>query len=358
MSQFKIGGAGISGLTAAIYLAKNEHDVLVYEKKKEIGSNPITYQGLICTSGGVLSKSNIRNYLGKLNIKMDFNCKEVEKEEVILDNGNWFELDVKAVLGQRGGKKSIEYSLYKQAKKLGVKFRFNSDARKEKIDIVATGPSRLDAIVTGAVYEGVKFPKDRILVRIDDRFSPRGCFFWIIPHGKNRIEVMNMVSQPWVSQAKKFYHKAVTKHPRIAEILDGAEKLYEINKGGNCYLPKSAKKGDVLYVGEAAGFQDPFTGYGSLIAIESGFLAAKALNENLDYDKLWKSVLLPTLKVLYAKRQRLFTSIFGSKLISLAVSLMHKRKNKKTKIEKIFGNQLMVKFLSKIQLMRTKNGDM
>jgi flavin-dependent dehydrogenase len=326
---------------------------VIYEKRDRV-SLPLPYHIHLYHPSGILNKEEIEKYLKKCNIRMDFKYKYFKKEELILDNGKQIEWNYPFLWAQRGGKKSIEDSLYKQAKKLGVKFKFNSDARKEKIDIVATGPSRTDVVGTGTVYDGVKFPKDRILGIIDDRFSPRGWFFWIIPHGNNKVEVMNTVSQPWVSQANKLYHKAVTEHPRIAEILDGAEKLYDICGGGNCYLPKSAKKGNSLYVGEAAGFQDPCMGYGAMFAIESGFLAAKALNENLDYDKLWKSVLLPTLEILYAKR--LFTSLFGSKLLSFVINSRYKRENKKTKIEKIFRNQFVRKILSKIQLMRTRDG--
>jgi flavin-dependent dehydrogenase len=246
MTQFKISGAGLSGLSAAINLAKNGNDVAVYEKGREHIKRAASYHCLshISTPHG----KNLKKYLKRYDIKINFNCKSFNRAELILDNGKQieFKLNDPVIFVQRGNKKSIEYSLYKQAKKLGVKFKFDSDARKEHIDIVATGPSRTDVVGTGAVYDGVDF-KHKYLVMFDDRFSPRGWYLYIVPHGKNRIEVMNIVSQPWVSQANKLYHKAVTKHPRIAEILDGAERIYNVGGWANCYIPKSAQKNNSIF---------------------------------------------------------------------------------------------------------------
>jgi flavin-dependent dehydrogenase len=147
----------------------------------------------------------------------------------------------------------------------------------------------------------------------------------------------------------------VKEHQRISEIVDGAEMLYTIGGRGNYYLSKSAKKGNSLYVGEAAGFQDPCMGFGILFAIESGFLAAKALNENLDYDKLWKQKLLPEIKLNFARR--FFTSIFGSKIITFTLNNGPKKRSvKKTTFEKVFLNRLTIALFSKIQSVRMISG--
>jgi len=55
------------------------------------------------------------------------------------------------------------------------------------------------------------------------------------------------------------------------------------------YLAKSAMVKNTLITGEAAGFQDFQFGIGIRRSITSGYLAAKSIIENIDYDNLWKS---------------------------------------------------------------------
>jgi flavin-dependent dehydrogenase len=58
----------------------------------------------------------------------------------------------------------------------------------------------------------------------------------------------------------------------------------------NAYLLPEARKGNVLYAGEAAGFQDALFGFGMRFAMLSGALAASALLDGAPqaYDRLWK----------------------------------------------------------------------
>jgi hypothetical protein len=81
----------------------------------------------------------------------------------------------------RGGKTSLEYGLYNQAKSLGVQFRFNEEVKESEADIIATGHFRCDMLAFGGVYEDLDFPKDRFLYMHDDRYSPRGWYLYITP---------------------------------------------------------------------------------------------------------------------------------------------------------------------------------
>ncbi len=59
--------------------------------------------------------------------------------------------------------------------------------------------------------------------------------------------------------------------------------------GANFLLPRSARRGDLLFTGEAAGFQDALWGFGMRFAMVSGYLAARAVlgNAPADYDRIW-----------------------------------------------------------------------
>ncbi len=58
----------------------------------------------------------------------------------------------------------------------------------------------------------------------------------------------------------------------------------------NFLYPRSARKGDLLYAGESAGFQDALWGFGMRYAMLSGCLAAQALlaARPEGYDRLWR----------------------------------------------------------------------
>lgn len=354
MARFTIGGAGIAGLTAAINLAQDGHEVIVYEKQPRIGNRPVTYQGI---SRRTLGIEDAGKYLKDRGIRMTFNHRLFKREELILDNGKTIKVNHTSppLLIQRGGTGSLEYSLYEQAKKCGVNVKFNKDSRGMRTDIVATGPSRIDCLATGAVYEGANFPDDTFLVLFDDKYSPKGWYLYVIPHRRGRVEIMNCVSTPFCSRVKKLFQKAIAEHPRIRGIIDGAEKIYEVGGRGNFFVPETCMKDGSLYAGEAAGFQDAFMGYGILFAIESGFLAAKALSEHLDYDALWKESLLYKLKISYAKR--LFTSLFGSKIVPLLLgSGLSNRTSMKTSTESFLRCHQVIELFSGIQLWRSRRG--
>lgn len=349
MSAITIGGAGIAGLTAAIHLVKNNHEVVVHEINCGIGRRPKSYQGF--SPMNPTDRWKIKEYFRERKLKIGFHYSKLNEHEVVLDNNKRINFSYKKpyFLIDRGGPASLEYSLYKQAKKEGVIFNFNADARKQHADIVATGPSRIDYAGFGKVYEGANLPKDKGFTLFDDRFSPRGLYLYVFPRGKNRVEVLNGVSRPFVPKIREYYEKAV-QHPRVKEILDGANPLYTFGGIGNYFVPHSAQRNGSLYAGEAAGFQDPFMGFGMCLAIESGILAARAINEKIDYDMLWKNTILPSLILQYGRR--FFTSILGSRVISYYL----RNGIPKTRLNEDWGQNFpFLDLFAKIQMSITRN---
>jgi len=71
----------------------------------------------------------------------------------------------------------------------------------------------------------------------------------------------------------------------------------------NFYFLKKAHINQQYYIGEAAGFQDYLAGFGMLYAFKSGYLAAKSIIEDCDYDRLWQKVLLKPMQISAVNRK-------------------------------------------------------
>ena len=296
--MINILGGGLSGLSAAINLAKEGEAVTVYEKRNDIG-------GQIKPNYQAVSKigDNINKYLNSLNLNPDFDVTLISKAYICTRKRDIFvSLAESSALVLRGGKTSLEYGLYKEAKSLGVKFEFNSNKKENEVDIVAIGPKWCDAVAFGAVYENLNFEKDCFLNMYDERFSPTGWYLYIVPFPDGKFEVINCVSQPYVSQVKKLFFAAIKEREILKEIIGENKPIHYFGGFGGVAMPKSAVVCGRIYIGESAGFQDSFRGFGIKYALESGYLAAKSIVHNKDYDKLWKKRFKKELKKSFSRR--------------------------------------------------------
>ena len=308
MRIIQVRGAGLSGLSAAINLKLRGFHPIVHEKNASVGMQTRSnFQVLKCNSP--------EEYLSSINLRPTFSRLEFSKA-ILSTPGRDIELNLKSrvFFVKRGGADSLETGLFKQAEKIGVDFKFNSNI--EKAEINATGPRRVDASAYGVSFESKSFPKDYFLMMYDDRYSPKGWYLYAVPYGKDKVKVVNCCSMPYCSKAKQLLFKALKERSILKQYFEGLKPVDEFAGYGGCWIPKTAVIDGVIQIGEAAGFQDPFRGFGMNFALESGFLAAKAIAENQDYDKLWKERFMPQFRLDYSRR--FFMSIFGSMLVDLA----------------------------------------
>ncbi|VVC01932.1 Uncharacterised protein [uncultured archaeon] len=124
---------------------------------------------------------------------------------------------------------------------------------------------------------------------------------------------MNCVSQPNVPQLSRLTQKALSERKMLRDFLGGKRKTASFGGSGSAKVPKSAFIGGKYYVGEAAGFQDPFMGFGIKYALLSGKLSSDAITQGKDYDSLWKGAVLPGMKKDLARRFPL--SLFGDAIV-------------------------------------------
>jgi flavin-dependent dehydrogenase len=296
MMRIKIIGGGIAGLTAAINLKKAGMDVEVHERKRYCGKHTGDFQFL----ENWTFKNDALDMLRSMNVQTDFYVRPRHTQEAVSPSGKlYFGTSHKPAiyLVKRGrSRDSIDRSLESQCLQMGVKLVFNSKLKSQEADIIATGIKKPEFIATS-----VMFPCEhayRSVLIFDDNLSKEFYSYFIVNDNVGEITCVNPVGRK--------DHIA-----RLEKTVQRCEKIFAIKVKKNIerysaplsFKPlRTARKNDQYYVGEAAGFQDCFLGFGMMYAFKSGYLAAKSLLEDLDYNQLIENELLKPMLVSCANR--------------------------------------------------------
>lgn len=278
MKSIKILGAGISGLTAAINLAKAGYKVDVYERNKDVG---MRFGGDLQGLENWSEKENVIDSLKRMNIKINFDCDPFSK--ISISNGfGVSEIDLKKngyYLVKRGNiPGSLDHGLKSQALEAGVEIHFGEIFAPEKADIVATGPIQGEV---GAIAKGIIFKtktKDTAIGILNDKAAYKGYSYLLITKGYGCMcsvvfGELGRINECF-EETKKVFSGIIK-----ADIRDPK------NVGGvGCFSARNIfRRDNNLFVGEAAGLQDMLWGFGMRYAFNSGFLAAQSIINNEDY---------------------------------------------------------------------------
>ena len=181
----------------------------------------------------------------------------------------------------------------------------------DNLDMKATGARYVNGMGYGCHYKDVEVDENTIIFLLNDEFAPKG-YAYAIPYGKNEISIvitsfqnnnfrnMNLLFQNLINKIKIF-----------SDLTKNAVQGDYFAKIGFYSIPETARIKNTLLVGEAAGFVEADRGFGMHYALESGYLASKALSENSDYDLLWKKSF--EIELLKAFRKRLILNKLGNK---------------------------------------------
>lgn len=284
--RVKIAGAGISGMAAAITLARAGVQVDVFEKKRRVGSD-----------GGAHTEG-LRNYIGRdameelsqfgLEIKPYSAVQKVVRRSASFSNivrGLSFYL-----IERGGGTGTAEDQLVLQARSLGVKFRFQESLPAKETEIVATGPPRDGANIRAAGYRLVAhdspYPQDEVLSLFDNRYAPCG-YICLLP-GSSSASLYGITWRPISHQDFMRRIRRAMQETFLKDVLRGFRICGEIS--GRGYFSTNpfdtSDDGERLYCGEAAGFQDPVAGFGFRYAALTGVMAAQSLLGHGDYRRM------------------------------------------------------------------------
>lgn len=314
-TRIKIAGAGISGLTAAINLAKDGFDVGISEKAALVGSRfSGDFQGLENWTG----EKDILDLLKEINIKINF--KNTPFNDVTFYPPSLDKVEFKTkkplfYLVKRGKENSLDSALMQQALDLGVGIKFNSPADNENCNIIATGPKRVDALALGINFETEL--ENMAAVILNDRIAAKGYAYLLVVNNEATLATVLFKD---IENAKGHLDRAISEFKKISDFEIDNEKKF--GGYGNFLIPKSAQENRKLYVGEAAGFQDFLAGYGMKYAFLSGYFAARSVINNENYDKLWKESFLSEMKS--TKYNRMILKKIGNKGYDILIRSLEK----------------------------------
>lgn len=335
--EIKIIGAGPSGLTAAINLAKAGFKVEVFEKNDTVGKRfHGDYQGI---ENWIYNQDSLE-YIRNINLEINFPYYPINQLNAIGPNLKVYPIKFErsfVYLVRRGTEKdTLDQNLYHQALRAGVKFFFNSPKdHREFGDIVAQGyfPDQvIDGLVVG--YNFDTNAKTQYWIIVDDSVAPDGYGYCFIVNGKATLAVCIFRD---FANGKKYLNKAEEVFRKIIDFQINDKKFFSGTSNG--FLPKTAIFNNRLYIGEAGGFIDGLWGFGIKYALITGYLAAQSIIENKNYDWLWKKIILPKLKASIVNRW--YYQLMTNWVYSIVLKKLENSKNPLTLLRKSFDFSLI-----------------
>lgn len=308
-------GGGPSGSIAARTVAENNTEVLLIDKKSEIGTPKRCAEGILTST------------LNELDIKPDkrWITQEVKGIEIIAPNNKKVTFDDNSVKLPDTGyileRKVFDKHLVMDAIRAGTKVMIKTQAKKiervkegflvsatslgkeirilAKIVIAADGPeSRIGKMVglksrtdlknmaSCIQYEMANVRLNSNLVKIHIGKVCPGGYIWMFPKGEDIANVgLGILKSHTDKPAKYYLDNFISKNPSLSDA-----QIVEMNVGGDPLggLVEERYDDNIMLVGDAAGFVDPLTGDGIKTAMLSGkyagIIASKSIKQK-DYSK-------------------------------------------------------------------------
>lgn len=278
--MIRIAGAGPSGLTAAITLARAGRKVEVHEAKPDVGRRFI---GDLQIIEGASETESVPAFLDRIGIERNFYFRPATAATFYDHRGVSRAIRSKEPFGyfiRRGAEDTtLDRGLLAQARALGVNVIFNS--RLTSADIFATGPAAPDGLAREMTWK--TSDPERVEVFFDHKLAPGGYSYMFILDG---IATFGCAIVADFKRIDEFFEHSLAAAQRLHNFDIPAETRTGYSYM-NFHLKQQATEGSALYVGEAAGFQDYLFGLGIRYALTSGHLAATAILENRNFDELW-----------------------------------------------------------------------
>ncbi len=302
----KIAGAGIAGLTCAINLAKQEKEVIVYEKRNRIGRKRPDYQGFYNWFEKKYDFNNLQELTSNygVSVKEVVSLKRIRRyspnlQENIVTN---HDKPVMFVVERSTREHSIESQLANSAREAGVKIEFNSPKKPFEVDILATGAFRTNGRGIGALFDDTNLNQEEIIICNNQEYSP-GAYMYAIPAGGKKAMVISCCLWPeYYNSLRERYERGVKEFPPIKNVIDGATRLYSYSGRGAIGKTNTAEKKGCFYIGETGGFMDALWGFGMALAMGSAYYAAKAIIEQRSFDSLWRPALQSYIEIQLRRR--------------------------------------------------------
>jgi flavin-dependent dehydrogenase len=284
----RIAGAGPSGLAAAIVLARAGRAVDVHEAKSDVG---VRFIGDLQIIESASEREPVPEFLERIGIERNFYFRAADWATFYDARNHARIIRSQEPYGwfiRRGAEaNTLDRGLLAQARDLGVNVIFNSRLAPEDADIVATGPASPDGLAREMTWH--TGDAERVDVFFNHHLSPGGYSYLFILDG---IATFGCAIVADFKKIDEYFEHSLAAARRVHPFA-----IPEQTRSGysymNFHLKQHATKGNARYVGEAAGFQDYLFGLGIRYALTSGWLAARSILEQRDFDELWTAELAP-----------------------------------------------------------------
>jgi len=325
VKEIKIAGAGISGLTAAINLAKAGRPVHVFEKRSVPGAR---FDGDYQFIENWTTDSDILEFLRSVNIEPSFILWPQDSVTAFDAFGRVYPFRVGKPGGyavRRGTEADcLDRHLLDQARKAGAVISLGTRLDPSEADIIATGPGRSLVLLRGVAFETDR--PDAIQMIFNNRIAP-GFYAYLIVHEGYGVVCTARVRH---SPRRRNYLRDAVEHFQA----DLKFSMKNPRHFGNVGISRLRTAHSKIVVGEAAGFQDRLWGFGIRYAIQSGFLAAQAILHRKDYWKMVRDEIVPWIRA--STVRRLMLGLAGNRATRFILKRMWRSGDARLFVRKLY----------------------
>ena len=275
MKQIQIHGAGLSGLVAAINLAKAGYRVVVFERENYIGGSPQYHPSAHMTP---MHGPSTWEYIG---IDLDRFFAPLDRFTVYIGEKDFNMDPTPLFVVERGGRKSsLDYFLFTEAQKLGVDFQFSAPITPEKLSslpensIIATG-------LHPEMFQALKIPTVTFQYHIATGRAPKGnlCFgYWDhYTPDYGYVAITNELLLALVFARVRIKKDAGELFRKRIQDTEGLDITRWRHFSGSNPLRPTLFAGKLIVAGNLAGMMEPLFTFGIVGALHSGRIAAMAV---------------------------------------------------------------------------------
>ncbi len=291
-------GAGLSGLAAAITLAKEGVEVHVHDVRKDSGERfDGDFQALENWSMDADFFDQLTEWGYDTN---EFKATEFSVVDLIHPDDEITKTHTPKVayrIVERGtSDHTIDQGFKRMAIAAGANLHYKSRVKEEDCQIIACGPKGTSAVAYGEIFK-TNHP-NHIAFQLNDKLAPGSYSYLIIIDGIGLI-----CTCLWRKQrgTDRFLNETIAWYQKHYPDIDMVP-IKRVGGKGDFTINKNYFQDGRYYVGESGGLQDFMWGFGMRMAVWSGHLAAQDVLGNCDYETEVRKQLMPYVKTSVANR--------------------------------------------------------
>lgn len=291
-------GAGLSGLAAAITLAKEGVEVHVHDVRKDSGERfDGDFQALENWSMDADFFDQLTEWGYDTN---EFKATEFSVVDLIHPDDEITKTHTPKVayrIVERGtSDHTIDQGFKRMAIAAGANLHYKSRVKEEDCQIIACGPKGTSAVAYGEIFK-TNHP-NHIAFQLNDKLAPGSYSYLIIIDGIGLI-----CTCLWRKQrgTDRFLNETIAWYQKHYPDIDMVP-IKRVGGKGDFTINKNYFQDGRYYVGESGGLQDFMWGFGMRMAVWSGHLAAQDILGNCDYETEVRKQLMPYVKTSVANR--------------------------------------------------------